>query len=138
MLGCASPAPYVPTGSMMGVTQARHAIESFLPGQYAYPAGDLYRPNRVSQVRLRGDGLGLLWFEGHVVFDGLTSSHRQFASQPTLKLCYFDLMHPEAFDYRGRFLVKGICDFELELGTEAQARTIADALYVLKANAKQQ
>lgn len=130
LFGCAS--PYAPTGSGMTVSQARHTLESLLPGKWAYHAGSTAHPKLISELRLRRDGIGLLWTKSREVSDGLLSGHYVFDSPKTFKVCYFDLMTPTAsYEY-----VNGICDVRFFIGTSAEARTVADALYVLKQNSK--
>lgn len=129
LLGCASNPPYVPTGASMTVTQARHTLESLLPGKYARGGG---RMKLITDVRLRRDGVGLLWIEGRVVNDSVISAHYEYDNPKTLKVCYFDLITPRVTDDD----VFGFCDVDLVLNSEAEARSVADALYALKANAR--
>lgn len=125
-------------GDGMTVEQAQQTIQKRLPGQLAELAGQYSEDLRaISDVRLRPDGIGLLWIHGRP--KSAFSWGMTFDNPKDIKICYFAQSAKPTILYRtgGATSVFGLCDLELVfIDKDEDARAIAEAIYVLEQNAK--
>ena len=130
LAGCATETSYVATGRNMDIRQAQYVFTNALRGGRLAATDSFYR---ISQARLRNDGVGFLWIKGRD--PGLLAPDLVYDTPPQPKVCYYrQASNTPTVDhfYENSFIVHGLCDVNVYFDGLSEAEQFADALYVLE------
>jgi hypothetical protein len=127
--GC-STVEYVPSSPGISVPQAENTVRSTLSSGrlLLVPSVNWYR---VSEAKLRPDGIGFLWIPGR---DPGGIAPLVYDTPPQFKACYYaQSSTPEVIHYpMSKPFVRGMCNMYVYFASLDEAQQFADALFVLE------